>query len=59
MNVNVSFKFLVQTAFSAKNSTLEAFGAWDTEGPLSYSRETGKVEVVWPTVTPNPCKLGT
>lgn len=54
MNVNVSFKFLVQTAFSAKNSTLEAFGAWDTEGPLSYSRETGAVEVVWPTITPNP-----
>ena len=54
MNVNVSFKFLVQTAFSAKNSTLEAFGAWDTEGPLSYSRATGAVEVVWPTITPNP-----
>lgn len=54
LNVNVSFKFLVQTAFSAKNSTLEAFGAWDTEGPLSYSRQTGAVEVVWPTVTPNP-----
>jgi hypothetical protein len=54
MNVNVSFKFLVQTAFSAKNSTLEAFGAWDTEGPLSYSRQTGAVEVVWPTITPNP-----
>lgn len=54
MNLNVSFKFLVQTAFSAKNSTLEAFGAWDTEGPLSYSRETSAVEVVWPTITPNP-----
>jgi hypothetical protein len=54
MNLNVSFKFLVQTAFTAKNSTLEAFGAWETEGPLSYSRETGKVEVVWPTITPNP-----
>jgi hypothetical protein len=54
MNVNVSFKFLVQTAFSAKNSTLEAYGAWDTEGPLSYSRQTGAVEVVWPTITPNP-----
>lgn len=54
MNVNVSFKFLVQTAFSAKNSTLEAFGAWDTDGPLSYSRETGAVEVHWPTITPNP-----
>lgn len=54
MNLNVSFKFLVQTAFTAKNSTLEAYGAWDTEGPLSYSRETGEVEVVWPTITPNP-----
>ena len=54
MNLNVSFKFLVQTAFTAKNSTLEAYGAWDTEGPLSYSRETGTVEVVWPTITPNP-----
>ena len=54
MNLNVTFKFLIQTAFTAKNSTIEAVGAWDTEGPLSYSRESGAVEVSWPTVTPNP-----
>ena len=52
LNLNVTFKFLLQTAFSAKNSTLEAHGAWTTEGPLSFDRTSGTVSVVTPTITP-------
>lgn len=51
MNLNVRFKFLAQTAFTAKNSTIEASGAWTTEGPLSYDRTSGKVQTDWPTIT--------
>lgn len=54
MNLNVTFKFLIQTAFTAKNSTIAAVGAWDTEGPLSYDRTTGTVDVGWPKITANP-----
>ncbi len=31
-----TFKFLVETAFSAKNATLQASGAWSLDGPLGF-----------------------
>lgn len=51
MNVNVRFKFLVTTAFSAKNSTISAHGAWETKGPLAYDKTSGQVSVQMPTIT--------
>lgn len=52
LNLNVTFKFLVQTAFTARNSTIAAHGAWTSDGPLSFDRTSGTVSVVTPTITP-------
>jgi len=51
MNLNVRFKFLVDTAFSAKDSTLNASGAWTTDGPIGFDKTSGKVSLQKPTVT--------
>jgi hypothetical protein len=42
------FKFLVHTAFTAKNGSLSAFGAWDVDGSIGMDGQTVSV----PTMTP-------
>jgi hypothetical protein len=49
-NLNVRFKFLVNTAFSAKNSTLSASGAWTTDGPIGFDKTSGKISVQKPKI---------
>jgi hypothetical protein len=51
MNLNVHFRFLAETAFTARNSTLQAVGDWQTDGPLFYRRSSGKLTVGMPKVT--------
>ena len=52
MNLNVRFRFIAQTAFTAQNSTLHASGDWVTDGPLFYDRASGRVDIGMPTITP-------
>ncbi len=51
MNLSIRQKFLVETAFSAKNSTLSATGSYKVGGPLGFDYGSGGVALTTPTVT--------
>lgn len=51
MNLSLRQKFIVETAFSAKNSTLSASGSYKVGGPLGFDYGSGGVELTTPTVT--------
>lgn len=51
MNLSIRQKFIVETAFSAKDSTLSANGLYKVDGPLGFDYHGGDLTLVTPTVT--------
>ncbi len=51
MNLSIRQKFIVETAFSAKNSTLSATGSYKVDGPLGFDYGSGGLQLTTPTVT--------
>jgi hypothetical protein len=49
-NLAVQFKSILQTAFSAKNSTIEASAKMDVKGALGFETTDGKTTVMTPEV---------
>jgi len=49
--ITASTKFLIDTAFSAKNSILKAYGVYGIQGDLGFVYTDGKLETKSPTIT--------
>lgn len=50
-NISYRWKFIVETAFSAKNSTLSALGVYKVDGPLGMTISGNSVSVQTPTIS--------
>lgn len=59
MNLSFRQKLLVQTAFTAKNSTLSATGSYKIEGPLGFDYGSGGLQLTTPTVTTEESMIDT
>ncbi|MFN2517629.1 MAG: hypothetical protein ABR604_01105, partial [Jatrophihabitantaceae bacterium] len=52
MNVSIRFKFIIETAFSAKNATLSASGKLKVSGPIGFDIDSaGALTLITPEVT--------
>lgn len=51
LNVSFRFKFIVETAFSAKNSTVLAKGRYRVSGPIGFEAVDGSPQPLVPTIT--------
>lgn len=52
MNVSIRFKFIIETAFSAKNATLSATGKLKVSGPIGFDYDSaGALSIITPEVT--------
>ena len=51
INLSIRQKFIVETAFSAKNTTMGATGVFGLEGPIGFDYQGGSLTLLTPTVT--------
>ena len=51
LNLSIRQKFIVETAFSAKNTTMSASGVFGLEGPIGFDYQGGSLTVLTPVVT--------
>jgi len=51
LNLSIRQKFIVETAFSARNSTMSATGVFAVEGPIGFDYQGGSLSLLTPTVT--------
>jgi hypothetical protein len=51
LNLSIRQKFIVETAFSAKNTTMSATGVFGLEGPIGFDYTGGSLTLLTPTVT--------
>ena len=51
INLSIRQKFIVETAFSARNSTLSATGTFSVDGPIGFDFQTGSLTLLTPKVT--------
>jgi len=51
LNLSIRQKFIVETAFSAKNSTMSATGVFGLEGPIGFDYQGSSLTILTPTVT--------
>ena len=51
INLSIRQKFIVETAFSAKNSTISATGVFAVDGPIGFDFKGGSLTLLTPKVT--------
>lgn len=51
INLSIRQKFIVETAFSAKNSTMSATGVFGVDGPFGFDFQGGSLTLLTPKIT--------